>query len=43
VTDFASLQMHVNDCQSGDKVMLEIVRAGKTLTVELVVGQRREG
>ena len=43
VTDFSSLQMHVNDCQPGDKVTLEIVRADKTLAVEVVVGQRREG
>jgi len=43
VKDFAALQSLVNDCQPGDKVSLEIVRADKTITVEVVVGQRHEG
>lgn len=43
VKDFAALQSFVNDSQPGDKVALEINRGGKSSTVELVLGQQREG
>ena len=43
VKDFAALQAFVNDSQPGDKVALEINRGGKSSTVELVLGQQREG
>ena len=42
VKDFAALQAFVNDSQPGDKVALEIDRGGKSLTIELVLGQQRE-
>jgi serine protease Do len=42
VKDFAALQMFVNDSKPGDKVALEVARGGKTVTVEVVIGQRRE-
>jgi S1-C subfamily serine protease len=41
VTDFASLQMHVNDCQPGDKVKVEVMRQGKPVQLDLTVGKRR--
>jgi serine protease Do len=40
ITDFASLQMCVNDSQPGDKVTLEVRRGEKTVKLELVVGKR---
>jgi len=40
ITDFASLQMCVNDSQPGDKVTLEVRRAEKIVKLELVVGKR---
>ena len=43
VKDFAALQSFVNDSQPGDKVALEIDRGGKSSTIELVLGQQREG
>ena len=42
VKDFAALQTFVNDSQPGDKVALEILRGDKTVTVQVVIGQRRE-
>lgn len=40
ITDFASLQMCVNDSQPGEKVTLEVRRAEKIVKLELVVGKR---
>jgi serine protease Do len=40
ITDFASLQMCVNDSQPGDKITLEVRRGEKIVKRELVVGNR---
>jgi len=40
ITDFASLQMCVNDSQPGDKVTLEVLRGEETVKLQLVVGKR---
>lgn len=40
ITDFASLQMCVNDSKPGDKVTLEVLRGEKTVKLQLVVGKR---
>ena len=42
VTDFAALQMLVNDRQPGDKVVMEIVRREKSMKLEVVIGERRQ-
>lgn len=42
VKNFAALQSFVNDSQPGEKVALELEREGKSLTVELILGQQRE-
>jgi serine protease Do len=41
VTDFASLQLLVNDSRPGDKIQIEVLRGDRELTLELVVGQQR--
>jgi serine protease Do len=40
VTDFASLQLLVNDCQPGEKVKVELLRDDRRVLLEIVVGQR---
>lgn len=42
VTDFASLQALVSDSDPGDKVPVEVLRDGKKLRLELVVGKQPE-
>jgi serine protease Do len=41
ITDFASLQMRVNDSQPGDKVAVEVVRGEEKIKLELIVGKRK--
>jgi S1-C subfamily serine protease len=40
VTDFASLQALVSDSDPGDKVTVEVLRDGKTVPLQLVVGKQ---
>jgi serine protease Do len=40
VSDFASLQLRVNDSQPGDKVLLQVLRGDKRIQLELIVGKR---
>ena len=40
VTDFESLQMHVNDSQPNDKVRLKLRRGQQVIELELVIGDR---
>jgi serine protease Do len=42
VSDFASLQLLVNDSQPGDKVELRIRRGRETVELELVIGKRKQ-
>ena len=42
VQDFTALQTFVGDSQPGDKVALEVLRGDKTLTLNVVIGERRE-
>lgn len=40
VTDFASLQLLVNDCEPGDKVEIELLRGERRIVLSLEVGKR---
>ena len=42
VIDFASLQLHVNDSQPGDKVKLKLRRGQGTVELEIVIGKQKQ-